>query len=115
MSTAEYTRVIVNRRAAEARVDGKAPEPTDDEIMDATRHFAQDGGAPTLLEQLQRMAADAARYHKLRGYMSSNVQEGWGEVERIGAVAAWMSWQDADAYLDALPECNVGLMERVPK
>lgn len=85
-------------------------------LLPGVRYMDQpDGGAPTLLEQLRRMAEDAARYHKLRGYMSSNVQEGWGEVERMGAVAAWMSWQDADAYLDALPECNVGLMERAPK
>lgn len=59
-------------------------------------------------------AIDAARYRKLRGWMSSNVPEGWSEVERVGAVAAWMSWEDADQYLDALPMCNVGLMERAP-
>jgi len=85
-------------------------------LLPGTRYMDEpDGGAPTLLEQLQRMAADAARYHKLRGWMSSNVQEGWQEVERAGAVAAWMGWQEADAYIDALPECTVGLMGVTPK
>lgn len=53
---------------------------------------------------------DAARYRKLRGWMSGNVPESWEEVERIGAVAAWASWDDMDAYLDALPDCTLGLM-----
>lgn len=56
--------------------------------------------------------ADAARYVKLRGWMSSNVPEGWSEVERLGALAAWESWDAMDAYLDSLPECSVGLMSK---
>jgi hypothetical protein len=59
---------------------------------------------------LNRLYKDAMRYRKLRRWMSSNVQEGWEEVERCGAVAAWMSWDDMDEYLDALPECTFGLM-----
>ena len=51
----------------------------------------------------------AARYRKLRRWMSSNVREGWQEVERLGAVAAWASWEDFDDYLDSLPECTFGL------
>lgn len=51
----------------------------------------------------------AARYRKLRRWMSSNVREGWQEVENLGAVAAWMSWEDFDNYLDSLPECTFGL------
>lgn len=53
---------------------------------------------------------DAARYRKLRGWMSGNVPETWKEVENMGAVAAWASWDEMDAYLDALPDCTHGLM-----
>lgn len=56
------------------------------------------------------LLTDAVRYKKLRRWMSSNVKEGWEEVERMGAVASWVGWDDFDAYLDALPECAVGLV-----
>jgi hypothetical protein len=55
---------------------------------------------------------DAARYRKLRGWMSSNVKDGWSEVEKLSAIACYLSWDDFDASLDGLPECNVGLMEK---
>lgn len=55
---------------------------------------------------------DANRYRKLRAWMSSNVEEGWKEVENLGAVAAWVDWDSFDEYLDDLPECNVGLCYR---
>lgn len=55
---------------------------------------------------------DAERYRKLRSWMSSNVKEGWQEVERLGAIAAYVNWDEFDKYLDELPECNVGLCER---
>ena len=58
---------------------------------------------------------DAERYRKLRRWMSSNVQEGWEQVERLGALACYMSWDDFDGYLDSLPECNVGLCHVRPK
>ena len=53
--------------------------------------------------------ADAARYRKLRNWMSSNVKEGWSEVESLGAVACYMDWDTFDKHLDDLPECNFGL------
>lgn len=55
---------------------------------------------------------DAKRYAKLRNWMSSNVPEGWQEVERLAAVACYVSWEAFDDYLDNLPECNVGMCER---
>lgn len=58
---------------------------------------------------------DAERYRKLRAWMSSNVKEGWQEVERLGAIAAYVNWDEFDKYLDELPECNVGLCERRAK
>lgn len=57
-------------------------------------------------------AQDAARYRKLRGWMSSNVPKGWQEVERMGALCAWMDWAAMNDYLDGLPECAVGLMSK---
>lgn len=50
----------------------------------------------------------AARYRKLRRYMSSNVSEGWEKVEHCGAIAACVDWKAMDEYLDSLPECTVG-------
>ena len=55
---------------------------------------------------------DAERYRKLRAWMSSNVIEGWQEVERLGAIAVFEGLDEFDEYLDELPECNVGLCER---
>lgn len=54
---------------------------------------------------------DAQRYAKLRYWMSSNVKEGWDEVEKLGAIACYLSLDDFDKYLDSLPECNFGLCE----
>ncbi len=55
---------------------------------------------------------DVERYHKLRGWMSSNVKEGWTEVERLAAISCYLSWEDFDQYLDELDICNVGLMQK---
>ena len=58
---------------------------------------------------------DAMRYRKLRGWMSGNVKESWQEVENMGALCAWESWDAMDEYLDSLSECNLGLMEKAPR
>jgi len=55
---------------------------------------------------------NASRYRKLRGWMSSNVQEGWQQVEQLAAIACYVDWDTFDLALDDLPECNVGLMQR---
>ena len=55
------------------------------------------------------VATDAERYCKLRRWMSSNVAEGWREVENLAAIACYVDWEHFDKALDALPECNVGL------
>lgn len=47
--------------------------------------------------------------------MSSNVPEGWNEVERLGGIACYAGWDEFDAYLDALPECDVGLCYKRPE
>lgn len=52
---------------------------------------------------------DAERYRKLRRWMSSNVEEGWGKVKNLGAIACYVDWNAFDEYLDDLPECTVGL------
>lgn len=57
---------------------------------------------------------DDERYRKLRRWMSSNVAEGWTEVERLAAIACYVDWDAFDQYLDDLPECNVGLCEGCP-
>lgn len=67
-----------------------------------------------LNSQLAEAQKNADRYEKLRKWMSSNVQEGWNEVERLGAIAAYVCWDEFDAYLDSLPECNVGLCYKRP-
>lgn len=54
---------------------------------------------------------NAQRYEKLRRWMSSNVKEGWNEVEKLGAIATYLGWDDFDAELDRLPVCNIGLCE----
>lgn len=56
---------------------------------------------------------DATRYRKLQRWMSSNVPEGWDEVEKMGAICAYVGWDAMDVYLDELPTCNVGLCYRV--
>lgn len=67
------------------------------------------------LEMSPEVDPDAERYRKLRRWMSSNVKEGWNEVVQLGAIAAYLSWDDFDAQLDSLPDCNVGLCEVVDK
>lgn len=62
-----------------------------------------------LLQQLNRAQIQARHYAKLRRWMTSNVKEGWSEVERIAAVGCYLGWHDFDQYLDSLPECNLGL------
>lgn len=59
--------------------------------------------------ELATLTLNSHRYKKLRGWMSSNVPEGWNKVENLAAVAAYMSWETMDQELDALPECNLGL------
>ena len=61
----------------------------------------------------ENQIANASRYEKLRNWMSSNVNEGWREVKNLGAIAAYQSWDDFDKYLDDLPECNLGLCQKV--
>ena len=62
-----------------------------------------------------QVVKDAARYKKLQRWMGSNVPEGWEEVEKLGAVCAWVGWDEMDKYLDDLPECNVGLCYKRPE
>lgn len=66
--------------------------------------------AKELAEELCKHLDDAGRYRKLRGWMSSNVLEGWREVENMGALCAWQDRGAMNEYLDSLPECKVGLM-----
>jgi len=65
----------------------------------------------SLKSENESLRADAERYRKLQRYMGSNVKEGWQEVEMLGGVCAWMSFEDMDACLDSLPVCNVGLCQ----
>jgi hypothetical protein len=55
---------------------------------------------------------DAFRFHKLLGWMSSNVKEGWDQVCMVASVATYVSHPEACEFLDSLPECNVGLMAK---
>jgi hypothetical protein len=66
-------------------------------------------GDVALATQPQGAVTDAERYKKLRRWMSSNVKEGWTEVENLGAIAAYMGWDEMDKALDGLPMCTVGL------
>jgi hypothetical protein len=73
----------------------------------------------SLSEQVKAMDAaladaerDAKRYSKLRGWMSSGVDEGWNEVQKLAAIACYLSWDDFDSTLDMLQQCNVGLMHK---
>lgn len=74
--------------------------------------MAEAGDTDCALQVLPLLKAQAARYRKLRGWMSSNVPEGWQQVEQLAAIACWVDWQAFEDSLDALPECNVGLMQR---
>ena len=60
----------------------------------------------------EQPSQDAERYRKLRRWMSSNVAEGWTQVEQLAAIACCESWDAFDESLDALPECNFGLAAR---
>lgn len=57
---------------------------------------------------------DGDRYRKLRRWMTSNVAEGWAEVEKLAAIGCYLGWTDFDATLDALPECRLGLVSTSP-
>lgn len=61
--------------------------------------------------EIEQLKLNAERYKKLRQWMSSGVQEGWGEVTQLGAIAQYLSWDDFDKQLDSLPACNLGLCE----
>lgn len=64
-------------------------------------------------DDINRSLADV-RLRKLLGYMASNVKEGgWEKVQDMGGVAGWVGMDEALHFLDMLPECNVGLMEKV--
>lgn len=64
-------------------------------------------------EDIERSMADV-RLKKLLGYMASNVKEGgWEKVEDAGGIAGWVGIAEALQFIDMLPECNVGLMEKV--
>ena len=80
-------------------------------LLDAER-----AGRAALIRRIEQerdeLRKDAERYRKLRGWMSSNVKEGWGRVTDLSAVFCYVSWQEGDSYLDNLPECNVGLMQK---
>ena len=58
--------------------------------------------------------ADAMRYRKLRHWMSSNVKEGWNEVERLGSLAVWMGRQHTAAVRPAVPVGLGGVWLRHP-
>lgn len=68
-----------------------------------------EGQSVQLTAENQRLEGEVARLHKLLGWMSSGVKEGWDEVCRIGAVATYLGHPDALEYLDGLPECSAGL------
>jgi hypothetical protein len=67
--------------------------------------------AKAALERIVELEKDADRYHRLRGWMSRNVPEGWCKVEELGAIACYIGWEYFDEHLDGLGTCNVGLME----
>ena len=63
-------------------------------------------------EEVERSMAHE-RLTKLLGYMASNVKEGgWEKVEDAGGIAGWVGIDEALKFIDALPTCNVGLMEK---
>lgn len=82
---------------------------------DAMDAFALIAAAAQQVAVPSDVMLDAMRYHKLRGWMSGNVKESWQEVENMGALCAWESWDAMDEYLDFLSECNLGLMEKAPR
>lgn len=66
------------------------------------------------MDERQKEAINARRYEKLRRWMSSNVKEGWQQIQNLAAVACYVDWDAFDKELDALLECNVGLCETSP-
>lgn len=63
-------------------------------------------------EEVERSMAHE-RLTKLLGYMASNVKEGgWERVEDAGGIAGWVGIDEALKFIDALPICNAGLMEK---
>jgi hypothetical protein len=46
--------------------------------------------------------------------MTANVDESWKEVEQLGSIGAWVSWDAFDRSLDALPKCDLGVCAHVP-
>lgn len=73
------------------------------------RSDALDG--PKVLTQgdFAGLTRNSDRYKKLRGWMSCNVPEGWQKVQNLAAVGAYVSFEDMDKEVDALPECTIGL------
>lgn len=100
--------------AVENSSDGAGCDPSRTVIEAAPLTALVEGMKAVKEVPLRDVERNAGRYLKLRGWMSSNVPEGWREVENMGAVASWQSWEDMDGYLDALPQCRVGLMANCP-
>lgn len=107
-------------RCSDCTMD-KEPCPTCYTVWWQKRHpntnlISADDSVVFAANQRARQAEqNAARYLKLRRWMSSNVQEGWSEVEKLAAVSCYMGWARFDLCLDALPECNVGLCQTTAK
>lgn len=76
-----------------------------------TIYRSDDLDGPKVLTQgeFAVLTLNSERYKKLRGWMSCNVPEGWQKVQNLAAVGAYVSFEDMDKELDALPECNIGL------
>jgi hypothetical protein len=68
-----------------------------------------------LEDRLERDEKDAERYRKLRRWMTSNVAEGWTQVENLASVGCYIGWHEFDAHLDRMPVCNVGLCYGLPQ
>ena len=62
--------------------------------------------------EADELRKDAERYRKLRGWMSSKAKEDWYRVTELSGVFCYVSWEAGDSFLDGLPECNVGLMQK---
>ena len=61
---------------------------------------------------LENSVKNADRYERLRGWMSSNVPEGWDQVKQLAAIACYIDWDTFDTTLDLMGVCNVGLMQK---
>ena len=72
---------------------------------------SDDPAIPKVLsrEEIELLTLNSDRYKKLRGWIGCNVPEGWNQVDKLRAVAAYVSYDDMDKELDALPECTIGL------